>query len=137
MAKLNLTTNQFSDVAMIWLFDQVMNPEQITNERLKEWVDENRGRLKSPLMAYYFDSPPTMRQKYRWIGGAFDGTDKSAQDIRIYPNEKEKEKNKKKDGILKKIVKKVIKKALLKKEGYSNEELQMLKEVHDVYERED
>ena len=29
MATLNLTAKEFGDIAMIWLFDQIMNPEQV------------------------------------------------------------------------------------------------------------
>ena len=127
MATLSLTTKEFADVAMIWLFDQVMNPEQITNETLAEFVREHKGKLKTPLMAYYFDTDSQRRFDYRRISGIFDGSDKSTQQIKINPDTESKEKEKKKEGLVKKIIKKV-----LAKEELTLEDMIMLKEVQDA-----
>ena len=40
MATLNLTSSDFADIAMIWLFDQVMNPEQVKNQNFKDFIIE-------------------------------------------------------------------------------------------------
>lgn len=132
MGTINVTSYEFADVAMIYLFDQVMNPEQVTNERMIEFINNNRGKLKSPLMAYYFDTSAADKFRYRRIGGVFDGSDKSIQQIRIGPDTESKEKDKKKEGMLKKAVKNVIKKVLAKEE-FSLEDMKMLKEIQDAY----
>ncbi len=140
MATLNVTASEFADVAMIWLFDQVMNPEQVNNPRLAEFIKDHKGKVKSPLMAYYFETDPESRFDYRRIGGIFDGKSSSVQQIRIYPDEVEKEQKKKKEGIIKKVVKKAIKKVLAK-EDLTLEDIKMLKEItnanYEIYEETD
>jgi len=132
MATLNVTTSEFADIAMIWLFDQVMNPEQVKNPRLQEFIKDHKGKIKSPLMAYYFDTDTSSRFDYRRIGGIFEGKSGSVQQIRIYPDDTEKEKKKNKEGILKKVAKKVINKVLAKEE-LTLEDMQMLKEIEHDY----
>lgn len=127
MATLNLTSSEFADIAIVYLFDQVMNPEQVDNKRLKKFIQDHRSKLKTPLLKYYLDSDSEVRLRYRRIGGIFDGSDKSIQQIRIGPTEKINKKENKK-GIVKKILNKV-----LKKEELSIEEINMLKEIEDVY----
>ena len=129
MATLNLTVNEFADVAMIWLFDQVMNEEQVTSKNMQEFIRDHKGKVKAPLMAYYFDTSMESRYNYRRISGVFDGTDNGVQQIRISPNKKGKEKVEK-EGKLKKLAKKIIKK-VLKKEELSLEDYQILKEITD------
>lgn len=109
MTTLNLTDKQFADIAMIWLFDQIMNPEQTDNEDLKEFLEKHSSKLKTPLMKYYLDSDKQMRERYKRIKGVFDGSDTTnVHQIRISHSEKTLEKEKKKDGIVKKILKKVF-----------------------------
>lgn len=128
MATLNVTAKEFADIAMIWLFDQVMNPEQVNNPRMKEFIKDHKGKLKSPLMAYYFSTDTESRFDYRRIGGIFEGKGGSVQQIRIYPDDVEKEKKKDKDGIVKKAIKKAVKK-VLNKEELSLEDIKILKEI--------
>lgn len=129
MATLNLTTKEFADVAMIWLFDQVMNPEQVKNEIMKEFIKEHKGKLKAPLMAYYFDTGMESRYRYRRISGAFDGSDLGIHQIRISPD-KELKKKVEKEGKLKKLAKTVIKK-VLNREELNMEDVNILKEISD------
>jgi hypothetical protein len=112
MATLNLTTTEFADIGMIWLFDQVMNPEQVKSKDLKEFIKANGSKLKTPLMKYYLDTGSEPRVKYKRIKGVFDGSDKSIQQIRIGPDEQI-DKVKKEKGIVKKILKKIIAKEQL------------------------
>lgn len=114
---------------MIWLFDQIMNPEQITSERLIEFIDENRSRLRTPLMKYYLDAKSEPRLRYKRIKGVFDGSDQSIQQIRIGPTEKI-EKEAEKENKLKKLAKAVIKK-ILAKEDLTLEDMRILKGVED------
>lgn len=133
MSTLNLTSDEFADIAMVYLFDQVMNTEQVNNERLKEFIDKHRSKLKTPLLKYYLDSDSKIRLKYRRIGGIFDGSDKAIQQIRIGPSDKinQLQKGNKKEGRIKKAVKKVIKKVLAKEEISLNE-INILKGIEDV-----
>jgi len=108
MATLNLTAKEFGDIAMIWLFDQIMNPEQVENETLKEFIDDHRSKIRTPLMKYYLDSSTEQRRKYKRIKGVFDGSDKAIQQIRIGPDETIKKIKKGKEGLVKKLIKKVI-----------------------------
>lgn len=108
MATLNLTAKEFGDIAMIWLFDQVMNPEQVENEQLKEFIEDHRSKIRTPLTKYYLDADSDKRLKYKRIKGVFDGSDKSIQQIRIGPDEQIKKVKKGKEGIVKKVLKKVL-----------------------------
>jgi len=108
MATLNLTAKEFGDIAMIWLFDQIMNPEQVKNETLKEFIDDHRSKIRTPLMKYYLDSSTEQRRKYKRIKGVFDGSDKAIQQIRIGPDEIINKIKKGKEGLVKKLIKKVI-----------------------------
>ena len=123
MATLNLTANEFSDLSMIWLFDQIMNPEQIQNKNMKEFVDRQGTKIKTPLMKYYLDSTTEDRVRYKRIKGVFDGSDKSIQQIRIGPDESIKKVKKGKEGIAKKIIKKI-----LAKEELTLEDMEVLRE---------
>ena len=128
MATLNLTAKEFSDIAMIWLFDQVMNPENIQNEAFKDFVQKHSSKIKTPLMKYYLDSRGETRINYKRIKGVFSGADKAIQQIRIGPDEKIKQIKKGKEGIIKKVLKKV-----LLKQSLSIEDEQILKEFRDEF----
>jgi hypothetical protein len=126
MATLNLTTGEFADVAIIWLLDQMTNPEQITNPKFLEFVKGNKD-MKADLLSYYFGTSSMDRLNYRRISGIFNGSTNSIQQIRIGPEEKI-EDEKKKDSKLKKFAKGVIKK-LMKKEELNLEEKKYLQEM--------
>jgi hypothetical protein len=128
MATLNLTAKEFSDIAMIWLFDQVMNPEQIQNEAFKDFVQKHSSKIKTPLMKYYLDSRGETRINYKRIKGVFSGDNKAIQQIRIGPDEKIEQIKKGKEGIIKKVLKKV-----LLKQSLSIEDEQVLKEMRDEF----
>lgn len=123
MATLNLDVGEFENLMLIVLFDSIMNPEQVRNEVLKDFISKNSSRIKPSLIKSYLDSDSEMRFKYKRIKGIFDGSDTSIQQIRIGPME-EVEKEKKKEGIIKKVIKKI-----LKKEEISVEDINMLTEI--------
>jgi C4-type Zn-finger protein len=125
MATLNLDTNEFADIAIIWLFDQIMNPEQVQSEKLLNFIEDNRTKIRTPLMKYYLDSGSEARTRYKRIKGVFDGSDDSIQQIRIGPSEKL-EKENKKESIVKKIIKKI-----LAKEELTLEDMKILKEINE------
>ena len=131
MATLNLNTEEFGHIGMIWLFDQVMNPDQIQGKQLKDFVRKHGSKIKTPLMKYYLDTTSEPRVQYKRIKGVFDGSDQSVQQIRIGPDDKKIEKEKKeKKGIGNKI-KKVLKKVLTR-EQLTLEDINILKEYQNV-----
>jgi len=129
MATLNLNTTEFADIAMIWLFDQVMNPEQVNSEPLKEFIRKHGSKIKTPLMKYYLDTDGEPRIAYKRIKGIFDGSKKAIQQIRIGPDEEIKKIKKDKEGIVKKILKK-----FLKREQLSVEDEAFLNENRELFE---
>lgn len=124
MATLNLTTNEFADIGMIWLFDQVMNPENVKNDDLKKFIDKHGSKIKTPLMKYYLDSSSEQRLRYKRIKGVFSGEDKSVQQIRIGPEDKIKKVKGKKKGIIRKVISKI-----LAKEDLNIDDEQILQEM--------
>lgn len=128
MATLNLTNSEFADIVMIWLFDNSLNPEQIQNEKFKEFIDTQGSKIKPALIKYYLDSGSEARFRYKRIKGIFDGSDTSSiHQIRISNKEdntkEEKENN---NGIVKKIIKKLI-----KKEELDLDEINFIKEINE------
>ena len=128
MATLNLDSAEFANIAMIWFLDQVTNPEQVTNPDFVKFLEENKNKLKSPLLKYYFSTDSNDRLRYRRISGAFDGSDKSVQQIRITYGKESEKNDKKKESKLKKMAKAVINKVMAKEE-LDLEEQEYLKEI--------
>lgn len=126
MATLNLTSTEFADIAMIYLLDQVMNPEQVSEGRFKTFLEKHSSKIKTPLIKYYLDTRGEPRVMYKRIKGVFDGSDKSIQQIRIGPDEEIKKLDKAKKGIVSKLIKKII-----AKEQLTIEDEQMLKEIEE------
>jgi len=110
MATLNLTTKEFADVAMIWLLDQVVNSERITNEQFAEFIEKHKNKLKAPLLNYFLNTSPARRLDYRRISKIFSGNEKQVQQIRIGPDDFFEDDDEKKDGVIKKVLKKMLKK---------------------------
>jgi len=128
MATLHLTTSEFFDIVMIYLFDQYMNPEQVKdNEHASEFIEKTSGRLKQALMKYYLDSETKNRFRYKRLKGIFDGSDKQINQIRIRPSDKSEEEAEEKESKIKKLAKKVIGK-ILKKEEITKEDINILNE---------
>lgn len=123
MATLNLDVSEFEKTILIFLFDSVMNPEQVKSESMKKFISNHSSKIKTPLMKTYLDSDSETRLRYKRIKGIFDGSSNSIQQIRIGPSEKIKGVEVK-QGIVKKILKKV-----LKKEELSLDESILLKRV--------
>lgn len=129
MATLNLTASEFADIGMIWLFDQVMNPEQIQNDDFNDFIQKHSSKIKTPLMKYYLDSTGETRINYKRIKGVFNGSNPAIQQIRIGPDDKIKTIKKSKEGIMKKVLKKII-----AKEHLTIEDEKVLKEIDELWE---
>jgi hypothetical protein len=128
MATLNLTTSEFFDIVMIYLFDQYMNPDQVKdNKQASDYIEKTKGRLKPGLMKYYLDSETKNRFRYKRIKGVFDGSDNQVNQIRIRPDESDEEEEEKEEGKIKKLAKKVIKK-LINKEEITKDDINILNE---------
>ncbi len=132
MATLNLTPDEFADVALLYLADKAVNPEKVSkgNERFTKFMKKNSQQFKGKLVKYYLETDPEIRREYKLIKKAFAGEGRNRLDtIRIGPEKTIKgirtEKKKSKG-----LIKKIIKKLLTKKEemGISSEELDLLLE---------
>jgi hypothetical protein len=126
MATLNIDTSEFENLLLIALFNFVLNPEEIQNETLKNFVSKNGNKIKPSLIKSYLDSDQKARFNFKRISGIFDGSDKDVQNIRIGPSEKI-EKEEKKEGIIKKVIKKI-----LKKEEISKNDINTLNELINI-----
>ena len=116
---------------MIWLFDQIMNPDKVQNESLKKFIDQQSSKIKPSLIKYYLDSTSESRLKYKRIRGVFSGDDKTIHQIRIGPDDDIDKLKKGKEGIIKKIIKKIV-----AKEQLTIEDENVLREMnYDIYEK--
>ncbi len=133
MATLNLTPDEFADVALLYLADKAVNPEKVSkgNERFTKFMKKNSQQFKGKLVKYYLETDPEIRREYKLIKKAFlgEGKQNRLDTIRIGPERTIKgirtEKKKSKG-----LIKKIIKKLLTKKEDMdiSSEELDLLLE---------
>lgn len=124
MATLNLTAKEFADIGMIWLFDQVMNPDQVQNENFKKFIEAQGSKIKPALIKNYLNTSSEYRLQYKRIRGVFEGSDKSIHQIRIGPDEQIEKLKKGKESIVKKIIKKIV-----AKEQLTIEDENVLKEI--------
>jgi len=124
MATLNLTTEEFADIVMLFLADKAVNPDKVAgNEKFNEFFNRQGSKIKAPLMKYYLDTDSQRRIEYKRIKKAFSGQDNNIHQIRFWASKDRKEKEVKKDGIVKKLIKK-----LLLKQGLEHEEENQLRE---------
>lgn len=126
MATLNLTPEEFADIALLFLADKSVNPDKVVtgNENFEKFGEKAMPKIKGNLLKYYLDTDPQRRLEYKRIKGIFSGKKKDIQQIRIGPSDKIKDIKTKKKGIASKILKK-----LLKQEQLNHEELELLIEV--------
>jgi len=121
MAILNLTPEEFADIALLFLADKAVNPEKVVtgNEEFNTFMKRNASQIKSKLLKYYLDSEPERRRDYKLIKKIFQqsGSQQSKLSvIRIGPEKviKGVRKEKKK---AKSLITTIIKKLLTKKKN--------------------
>jgi len=129
MATLNLTPEEFADIALLFLADKAVNPEKVAigNEHFNTFMEKHGSVLRSYLLKYYLDVDPPRRREYKWIKKVFSNQDQAIQTIRIGPTKAIKsarvEKSKAKE-LLKTIASKI-----LKKEEVNKDEVNLLLEI--------
>lgn len=127
MATLNLTPEEFADIALMFLSDKAINPEKVAtgNEHFNTFMSKNAPQIKNKLVKYYLDSNPQSRRWYKMIKRVFSGEDKKLQTLRIGPAKTVKgirtDKRKARDII----------KSLLKKEDIEKDKLDFLLEFFE------
>lgn len=133
MATLNLTPDEFADIALLFLADKAVNPEKVAtgNAQFNEFMKRNAQQIKSKLVKYYLDSDPEQRRNYKFIKKVFNDTTKGRKFsvIRIGSEDVIKGIRKEKKEA-KGLIKKIIKKLLTKKESMSinREEINLILE---------
>jgi len=129
MAVLNLTPDEFADIALLFLADKAVNPEKVStgNEQFNEFMKRNSQQIKGKLVKYYLDVDPEQRRNYKLIKKAFNNAENAGRlsVIKIGPEKIVKgvrtEKKKAKS-----LIKTLVKKLLLKKK--KNEDFDINKE---------
>lgn len=116
MATLNLTPDEFADIALLFLADKSVNPEKVAtgNERFDAFMKKNKQQIGGKLVKYYLDVDPEQRRNYKLIKKIFQNAENAGQlsVIRIGPEKvikgvrKEKKKAK---SLIKTIVKRLLK----------------------------
>lgn len=133
MANLNLTRSEFADLVVAFLFDTMVNPDDIIieNEKFHELINKIARMGAKPLfMKYYLDMTADDRLSYKKLKRTLEtgGTVKSS--IQVKPSVIKAEP--KKSGLAN-LAKKVVKKLLLQ-QNVTPDELQLLKEYMEVEE---
>lgn len=136
MATLNLTPEEFADIALLFLADKAVNPEKVVtgNEEFNTFMKRNASQIKSKLLKYYLDADPERRRDYKLIKKIFQQSDSQQSKlsvIRIGPDKvikgvrKEKKKAK---GLISKIIKKLLTKKKNEDLNINKEELELVLE---------
>jgi len=132
MATLNLSPEEFADIALLFLADKAINPDKVVtgNDKFNKFMDQNASQIKSKLLKYYLDADVERRKDYKFIKKVFKAGDtKSAmQQIRIGPTKVIKGMRKEKSKV-KELIKKITKKLLFKKEELEQDERELLVEI--------
>lgn len=116
MATINLSPTQFAEVAVGFLLDKMLHPDEVAtgNEEFEEFNKSMKAKgMKSTLTNYYLKMDSGSRLNYKRIKDIFDGSTNDPQNIRILPEKKIKKKDKKeKEGFIKRVGKAVLKKLI-------------------------
>jgi hypothetical protein len=131
MATLNLTPEEFADIALLFLADKAINPDKVVtgNEKFNKFMEKNASQIKNKLLKYYLDADADRRKEYKFIKKVFKAGDTKAsmQQIRIGPTKVIKGIRKEKSKV-KELIKKITKK-IFKKEELEQEERELLVEI--------
>lgn len=134
MAKLNLTTGEFADLMIVFLFDAMVNPEDVIvdNERFHELVHKmDKMGIKPNLTKYFLDMNATERLQYKRMKRTLEPGATTKSVIEINPPDV---KIQKKSG-LSKIAKTVLKKLILQGEIVPSDQ-ELIIELKDLMEGE-
>ena len=129
MAVLNLTPEEFGDIALLFLADKAVNPEKVISgdNKFNDFMKKEGHIFKGKLLKYYLEAPPERRREYKFIKKVFTGGDKAPMaTIRIGPSKVIKGMRQEK-SIVKKLIKKLTSK-LFKKEDIEHKDIELLVE---------
>lgn len=133
MANLNLTKSEFADLVVAFIFDSIVNSDEVVveNQKYHELIDNIARRGAKPLFTkYYLDMSADDRLNYKKLKRTLEtgGTTKSV--IQVKPSDI---KDLPKKGGLAQLAKKVVKKLLLQ-QTVTEEEVNLLLEFMEVEE---
>lgn len=81
--KINLTTEQWSDVILMFLLDTLKRPKvyESTSEDFKEFMEKAKAPMKPLLVRHFLNADVEERVKYRLIRSAFTKKGRATLDI--------------------------------------------------------
>jgi hypothetical protein len=130
MAILNLSPEEFGDIALLFLADKAVNPEKVVtgDSKFNDFMSKNANIFKGKLLKYYLDADPERRRDYKRIKKVFasEGGEK-LQTIRI-GSSKEIKSIRKERSLVKKLINKITGGKLFKEE-LDQDEINLLVEV--------
>lgn len=130
MAILNLTPDEFGDIALLFLADKAVNPEKVVtgDSKFNDFMKKNGNLFKGKLLKYYLEADPERRREYKRIKKVFASSGgEKLQTIRI-GSSKAVKKIRKERSIVKKLINKITGGKLFK-EGLEQDEMELIVEV--------
>jgi hypothetical protein len=69
MASINITSNEFADLAVLFLLDKVANPDEVVpnNEMFNEFIEKVGTKIKPQLVQYFLNLDAYSRVMYKRI----------------------------------------------------------------------
>ena len=134
MAKLNLTTGEFADLMIVFLFDAMVNPDEviIDNAKFHELVHKmEKMGIKPNLTKYFLDMDANDRLQYKRMKRTLEPGATTKSVIEVNPPDV---KVKKKSGLTK-MAKTVLKKLILQGEIKPSDQ-ELIIELKDLMEEE-
>lgn len=124
-ANLVLTPSEFADLVLSFIFDKMVNPDEIVvdNEDFSDIIKKMSKMGAQPLLLkYYLNLSADQRLNYKRIKNSLEIDATAQSQIRIKPEKHVPESK------LKNLAKKVVRK-LLKKESLNHEEIELVQSL--------
>ena len=130
MAILNLSPEEFGDIALLFLADKAVNPEKVVtgDSKFNDFMSKNGNLFKGKLLKYYLEADPERRREYKRIKKVFASAGgEKLQTIRIGPS-KEIKKIRKDRSLVKKLINKITGGKIFK-ENLEQDEVKLIVEI--------
>jgi hypothetical protein len=87
--KINVSSEQWSDLILIYLLDTIRKPKAMesTSQDFKEFMEKARQVLRPLLIRHYLNADVEQRVKYRLIRSAFTKDKRATVDINAVKEE--------------------------------------------------
>ena len=120
MASINIDKDEFADIVISFLLDNLINDEVVPNNEEFESVMNimRKGGMKSHFLHYYLNTDPMTRGRYKLIKPAFTNKAKGNYSINIKKDNKIKDKRN--HSVIKSVVKKSLRLIKSNKRRYGN-----------------